>query len=46
MVDTKHKPTPSGKLERRRHSAAFKRRLIEQTLAPRGLGARIALDTA
>ena len=43
-MDTKHKPTPSGKLERRRHSAAFKRRLIEQTLAPGVSVARIALD--
>ena len=44
MVDTKHKPTRSGKRERRRHSAAFKRRLIEESLAPGASVARIALD--
>jgi len=43
-VDTKSKPGRSGKPERRRHSAAFKRRLIEQTLAPGVSVARIALD--
>jgi len=43
-VDTKSKPARSGKPERRRHSAAFKRRLIEQTLAPGVSVARIALD--
>lgn len=43
-MDTKNKPARSGKPERRRHSAAFKRRLIEQTLAPGVSVARIALD--
>ena len=43
-MDTKSKPARSGKPERRRHSAAFKRRLIEQTLAPGVSVARIALD--
>jgi transposase len=44
MVDTKHKPGRSGKVERRRHSAAFKRRVIEQSLVPGASVARIALD--
>lgn len=43
-MDTKNKPARSGKPERRRHSAAFKRRLIEQTLTPGVSVARIALD--
>ena len=43
-MDTKYKSARSGKRERRRHSAAFKRRLIEQTLAPGVSVARIALD--
>jgi transposase len=47
MVDAKHKPVGPAKRERvarRRHSLAFKRRLIEQTLAPGASVARIALD--
>lgn len=43
-MDTRNKPARSGKPERRRHGAAFKRRLIEQTLAPGVSVARIALD--
>jgi transposase len=43
-VDTKSKPARSGKQQRRRHGAAFKRRLIEQTLAPGVSVARIALE--
>ena len=43
-MDTMSKPARSGKPKRRRHSAAFKRRLIEQTLAPGVSVARIALD--
>jgi transposase len=44
VVDTKNKPARSVKQERRRHGAAFKRRLIEQTLAPGVSVARIALE--
>jgi transposase len=48
MVDTKHKPHRQGECDaqvvRRRHSVAFKRRLIEQTLVPGASVARIALD--
>ncbi len=46
-MDTKHKPVGQAKREpgaRRRHSLAFKRRLIEQTLVPGASVARIALD--
>jgi transposase len=47
-VDTKHKPVqPTGRearVVRRKHSLAFKRRLIEQTLVPGASVARIALD--
>jgi transposase len=43
-VDTKSKPSRGAKQGRRRHSAAFKRRLIEQTLAPGVSVARIALE--
>jgi transposase len=43
-VDTKSKPSRGVKQERRRHSVAFKRRLIEQTLAPGVSVARVALD--
>jgi transposase len=47
-VDTKHKPIPQAKREapvvRRKHSLAFKRRLIEQTLVAGASVARIALD--
>jgi transposase len=48
MVDTRHKPgQPAGRearVGRRKHSLAFKRRLIEQTLVPGASVARIALD--
>lgn len=46
-MDTKHKPGQQAKRERvarRRHSLSFKRRLVEQTLAPGASVARIALD--
>ncbi|HTT13677.1 MAG TPA: transposase [Burkholderiaceae bacterium] len=43
-MDTKGKASRGVKQERRRHSAAFKRRLIEQTLAPGVSVARIALE--
>jgi transposase len=43
-VDTKSKSSRSVKQERRRHSAAFKRRLVERTLAPGVSVARVALD--
>jgi len=43
-VDTKSKPGRGVKQERRRHGAAFKRRLIEQTLVPGVSVARIALE--
>lgn len=46
-MDTKHEPVGQAKREpgaRRRHSLAFKRRLIEQTLVPGASVARIALD--
>jgi transposase len=48
MVDTKHKPSQqtnrAAQAVRRKHSLAFKRRLIEQTLVPGASVARIALD--
>jgi transposase len=48
MVETKHKPVLQAKGEsaaaRRKHSLAFKRRLVEQTLVPGASVARIALD--
>ena len=47
-METKHKPVAQAKGEeaaaRRKHSLAFKRRLIEQTLVPSASVARIALD--
>lgn len=47
-METKHKPVSQAKGEvavaRRKHSLAFKRRLIEQTLVPGASVARIALD--
>ena len=43
-MDTKSKPSRGVKRERRRHDASFKRRLIEQTLAPGASVARVALD--
>ena len=47
-MDTKPKPHRQGERDaqalRRRHSVAFKRRLIEQTLVPGASVARIALD--
>lgn len=47
-MDTKHKPGQATRREaqtgRRKHSLAFKRRLIEQTLVPGASVARIALD--
>lgn len=44
-MDTKHKSVqPTRRDVRRRHSLAFKRRLIEQTLVPGASVARIALD--
>jgi len=43
-VDTKHKPADSGKVKRRRHSAAFKRELIARTLVPGASVARVALE--
>ena len=47
-METKHKPVSQAKGEaaaaRRKHSLAFKRRLIEQTLVPGASVARIALE--
>ena len=47
-MDTNHKSGPPGSRKapatRRRHSLAFKRRLVEQTLVPGASVARIALD--
>ena len=47
-METKHEPVLQAKGEaaaaRRKHSLAFKRRLIEQTLVPGASVARIALD--
>ena len=47
-METKHKPVLQAKGEaaaaRRKHSLAFKRRLIEQTLVPGASVARIALE--
>lgn len=47
-METKHKAvaqaTGEPAAERRKHSLAFKRRLIEQTLVPGASVARIALD--
>jgi transposase len=48
MAGTKHGPSQSAEREprlgRRKHSLAFKRRLIEQTLVPGASVARIALE--
>jgi transposase len=48
MVETKHKPVLQARggtaAARRKHSLAFKRRLIEQTLVPGASVARIALE--